>query len=191
MKIDHLPHSPAQAGVHPPAQAGTHPRASQSAPGETFNVTDTPGDTAETSAPGGPGRSQASPAFLARQAVIDDPDLANLPFGHVVSQIARGVFGQENETVGPGETGDTVGPGETGDTGETGNTVGPGETGNTVGPGETGDTSETGDTGDTGDETSGDGSTGDGTTATTSGGSDSLIAELLDDLNDETDEAAT
>lgn len=45
------------------------------------------------------GRSAQSPAHLARQALADNPGLANLPFGKVVSAIAR--FGNVDSLLTP------------------------------------------------------------------------------------------
>ncbi len=183
MKIDHPPFLPAHAGGpsrnDPPTSTGDD---------ESFTTTGT--------APSeGPGKSSASPAFLARQAVIDDPELANLPFGHVVSQIARGVF---EASVGEGDgtpEGDGEGDDTTQSTGDTAPTDGTGDDGETTGDGETAD--GTGDDeGTTGDgDTDGDGTasgdTGGDTTTVSSEAADGLIAELLEELDDETEEEIT
>ena len=195
MKITHPPFPPVQAGGPPrndaPAATGDD---------ESFATTHD-SETAGVAPTEGPGKSSAAPAFLARQAVIDDPELANLPFGQVVSQIARGVFGQDETPPDEGDgtaEGDGEGDGSTQSTGDAPPTEGTGgedaTTGDTGGDGETAGgtpTPEPGDAGDTG---------GDGETAVATGGDapavssvdgDGLIAELLEELNDETDEEVT
>ncbi len=226
MKIDHPPFPPVHAGGPPRNDAAT---AAKSFAANTSEITGTPPTE-------GPGKSSAAPAFLARQAVIDDPELANLPFGHVVSQIARGVF-EASVGEGSGTTeGDGEGDGSTQSTGDTDGTDGDGTaSGDTDGDDETasgdtdGDGTASGDTGgdgtaagdtdgdgtasgdtdgdgtaagDTdGDETaSGDtdgddetasGDTGGDTTTVSSEAADGLIAELLEELDDETEEEIT
>jgi hypothetical protein len=50
------------------------------------------------------GKAASSPAAQARAAIADNPDLASVPFGHIVSQIARGetpVVSSEGEPEAP------------------------------------------------------------------------------------------